>query len=328
MSEILVTGTAGYIGSIVTEILVNQGYSVIGIDNFQEGNRFAVNPDITFYEGNIGNAEFLSKIFKSHNIDYVFHFAAETTIEYSMSHPAKYFYNNIVNGIALLDIMLNNNCKQIIFSSTAATFGEPKYIPIDEKHPQVPINSYGESKLMFEKILDWYNFAYGINFNLFRYFNAAGATKIYGEDREHESHLLPIIFQTINGKREILEVFGKDYDTKDGTCVRDYVHVIDVANAHLLAMNNLKINTRGKYNLGSGIGFSNLEVINAVEKVVNKKVNWKFSDRRPGDPAALIASNEHAKSELGWNPDNSSIEQIVYDAYNWTVEHPHGYKRL
>ncbi len=327
MTNILVTGSAGYIGSIVTEFLVEKGYSVIGIDNFQEGNRGAVNKNIVFCEGDFGNSEFLSRIFKNHKIEYVFHLAAETTIEFSMTEPAKYFHNNVVNGITLLDTMLKFNCYQIIFSSTAATFGEPQYTPIDEKHPQIPINSYGESKLIYERILDWYNYAYEIEFNLFRYFNAAGATKTNGEDREHESHLLPLIFETINGKRDTLYVFGNDYNTKDGTCIRDYIHVKDVADAHLLAMDNLKVHSRGKYNLGSGIGFSNLEVINAVEKVTNKKVNWEFSGRRVGDPAVLIASSNLAKSELGWNPVNSSIEQIVRDAYNWAIEHLNGYSK-
>ena len=327
MNYILVTGTAGYIGSIVTEMLVNRDFKVIGIDNFQEGKRNAVNKNIIFYEGDFGDSVLLTNVFRNHRIDYVFHLAAETTIEFSMSDPSRYFVNNVVNGITLLNTMLKHNCSQIIFSSTAATFGEPKYTPIDEKHPQIPINSYGESKLMFERILDWYSHAYGLKFNLFRYFNAAGATKTNGEDREHESHLLPLIFQTINGKRNVLKVFGNDYPTKDGTCIRDYIHVIDVAEAHLLAMKNINVNPRGKYNLGSGTGFSNLEVINAVEKVTEKKVNWEFSPRRVGDPAVLIASSDLAKSELGWDPSNSGIEQIVRDAYNWTVEHPNGYSR-
>ena len=325
MSKILVTGTAGYIGSVVTEMLVEKGFDIAGIDNFQEGKKAAVNKNIRFYEGDFGSVDLLDKVFSENKIGCVFHLAAETTVEYSMSDPSAYFQNNIVNGLSLLNLMRSRQCHDIIFSSTAATFGEPVYTPIDEKHPQLPINSYGESKLMFEKILDWYHTAYGIRFNLFRYFNAAGATKTNGEDRRHESHLLPLILQTVSGKRQLLNVYGSDYSTPDGTCIRDYVHVIDVAEAHILAVKNLEKNPAGKYNLGSGIGFSNLEVIKTVEKVTGKNVNWKFSGRRSGDPAVLVASNEHAKSELGWNPVNSSIEQIAGDAYNWLAAHPKGY---
>src|SRR5438552_8593549 len=314
MNRVLVTGTAGYIGSVVTEYLVNNNYEVVGIDNFQQGHRDAVHSKIQFYEGDIGDLNFLNLIFSKHKIDYVFHFAAETTIDFCFTHPDKYFQNNIVNGLNLLNIMNENKCFKIVFSSTAAIFGNPEYSPIDEQHPTVPINSYGESKLIFENILKWYSKAYGFRYNLFRYFNAAGATKFNGEDRMHETHLLPIVLKNILGRIQQMKVFGKDYPTQDGTCVRDYVHVEDIAQAHILAIENIKRNPEGKYNLGSGTGFSVLEVIEAAEKVTGKKASWNFAERRKGDPAILVASNDLAKQELEWNPLKSSIEKIVEDA--------------
>lgn len=325
MSNIFITGIAGFIGSVVGEFLVNKGHSVIGIDNLQEGSKNAVSSSITFYEGNVGDKNILESIFNKHSIEYVFHFAAETTIEFSMTDPHKYFNNNVVNGLVLLETMRKYSCSKIIFSSTAATYGEPVYNPIDEKHPQVPINAYGESKLIFEKILEWYYSAYGFKYNLFRYFNASGATALNGEDRRNESHLLPIAFNVLLGKRDKLKVYGNDYPTKDGTCVRDYVHVADIAEAHILAMKNLETKPNGKYNLGSGTGFTVLEVIEAIEKVTSKKIKWEFDNKRIGDPALLVASNELAKKELSWNPGRSTIENIIKSAYDWILSHPNGY---
>ncbi len=317
MRTVLVTGTAGYIGSVVTEFLVKEGCKVIGIDNFQSSRSAAVNSEITFYEGNFGDKRILNDIFSGYKIDYVFHFAAETTVDFSLTDPAQYFYNNIVNGLALLDKMREYKCSNIIFSSTAATFGEPIYTPIDEEHPKKPINSYGESKLMFENILEWYHKAYGLKYNLFRYFNAAGATDINGEDRTHETHLLPLVLDSaVNGKNN-LKIFGNDYPTKDGTCVRDYVHVEDIAAGHLLAMDNLDKNPNARYNLGSGVGFSILEVIDTVEKITGKKITYTLTERRKGDPAVLVASNNLAIKELNWKPAKSSLETIVKDAYAW-----------
>lgn len=327
MENIFITGVAGYIGSVVSELLVQKNYNVIGIDNLQEGNRNAVMPEVTFYEGNYGDKILLNEIFKKHQIEIVFHFAAETTIEFSMTDPYIYFENNVVNGLHLLDTMKSFDCKKIIFSSTAATYGEPKYVPIDEKHPQIPINAYGESKLIMERILDWYVNAYQFKYNLFRYFNASGATEKNGEDRKHESHLLPIALKTLNGQLPVLNLYGNDYPTKDGTCIRDYVHVLDIAQAHILAKDNLEKNPRGKFNLGSGNGFSVLEIVNTIEKVTNKKINWQFKERRLGDPAVLVASNELAKKELNWKPINSTIENIIETTYKWNIEHPNGYEK-
>jgi UDP-glucose 4-epimerase len=325
LSSILITGIAGFIGSVVAEFLDSAGHKLIGIDNLQEGNRKAVSKNALFYEGNFGDKELLNTVFGNNHVDYVFHFAAETTIEFSMTEPYKYFQNNVVNGLNLLEAMREHSCRKLVFSSTAATYGEPRYNPIDEQHPQITINAYGESKLLFERILEWYHKSYGFSYNLFRYFNASGATKLNGEDRKNESHLLPVAFSVVNGKRKLLKVYGNDYPTKDGTCVRDYVHVGDIADAHILAMENLKIRPNAKYNLGSGSGFTILEVIEMIESVTKKKIEWTYEGRRTGDPALLVASNSLAISQLKWNPNRSTLLNIVESAYKWSIEHPNGY---
>ncbi len=324
----LVTGGAGYIGSVCVELLLKQGHAVVVVDNLQEGHREAVLPDAIFYEGDFGDKELLRRIFQAHGIDGVIHFAAETTIAFSMTDPGLYFRNNLVNGITLLDVMREHGCDRMIFSSTAATFGEPQYTPIDEKHPQVPINAYGESKLMFENVLDWYNRAYGLKFNAFRYFNAAGASKRLGEAHRHESHLIPVIIQVVLGQRDKLQIFGNDYPTKDCTCIRDYIHVVDLAQAHIQALKNLDRQPNGKYNLGNGKGFSNLEVLRMVESVTGQKVPFEMAPRRAGDPAVLVASSELARKELGWEPRFEDLESIVASAWEWHKGHPEGYVSL
>lgn len=323
--NILVTGGAGYIGSIVVEQLLERDYQVIVIDNLQEGNRQAVLSEAKFYEADFGNEVVLKEIFQKHDIEAVFHFAAETTIEFSMTDPGKYFKNNVVKGITLLDVMRQYNCDKFIFSSTAATFGEPVYVPINEKHPQNPINAYGESKLMFERVLDWYHRAYGLKFNAFRYFNASGASENIGEAHKHESHLIPLVIQVALGKRKQINIFGTDYPTKDGTCIRDYIHVLDLAEAHILGIKNLEEHFTGKYNLGNGEGFSVLEVVNTVSKISGCNIPKIESPRRKGDPAVLIASSELAKQELGWKPEYNSLEMIVQSAWEWHRRHPDGY---
>lgn len=323
--NLLVTGGAGYIGSICVEMLIEQGHETLVVDNLQEGHKEAVLPEAIFYEGNFGDKELLRKIFQAHGIEGVIHFAAETTIEFSMTDPGLYFHNNLVNSITLLDVMREFDCKQMIFSSTAATFGEPQYIPIDEKHPQLPINAYGESKLMFEKVLEWYHSAYGLKFNAFRYFNAAGASKRLGEAHKHESHLIPVIIQMVLGQRDRLEIYGDDYPTKDGTCIRDYIHVIDLAQAHIKALENLDQHPNGKYNLGNGKGFSNLEVLRTVETITKQKVPFEMAPRRVGDPAVLVASSELARKELGWKAQFLDLESIVSTAWDWHKTHPKGY---
>jgi len=318
--NILVTGGAGYIGSVVVNVLLRNGHFPIIIDNFQEGNFWSVPKEAKFYYGNIGNERLLDKVFTACKIDTVLHFAAETTIKFSMTDPKIYFENNVVNGITLLNAMLKNNCNKFIFSSTAAVFGEPKYVPIDEDHPKIPINSYGESKLMFEQILEWYHKAYGLKYNTFRYFNAAGAITNIGESHKHESHLIPVLIQSVLNN-ELVYLFGNDYQTKDGTCIRDYIHVEDLAYAHIFALNNLDKHPNGKYNLGNGSGFSNLEVLRTIEKVSGKTVNFKFAERRIGDPAILIASSNLAKQELGWNPKYTTLESIIRTAWVWHYIH-------
>jgi len=324
--NILVTGGAGYIGSICVEELLIQGHMVVVIDNLQEGHLKAVAPGAIFYEGDYGNKSLLRKLFSMYKIEAVMHFAAETTVKFSMTDPRLYFHNNVINGIELLDVMLEFGCKKFIFSSTAAIFGEPKYTPIDEKHPQSPINAYGESKRMFEQILEWYHRSYGINFNVLRYFNVAGASEKLGEDHRHETHLIPVIIQSILVQKIKVQIFGNDYPTKDGTCIRDYIHVLDIASAHIKALDNLKKHPKGKYNLGNGRGFSNLEIIKVIEMITNQEVSFEFAPRRHGDPALLIASSELAQNELGWQPKYQDLKTMVYSAWKWHLSNPHGYK--
>jgi UDP-glucose 4-epimerase len=323
---ILVTGGAGYIGSICVEELLKQNHEVIVIDNLQEGHREAVCPEATFYLGDIGDRFLLDRIFRDFRIETVMHFAAEASVEFSMKQPQLFFETNVTKGLVLLDVMKEKNCNRMIFSSTAALFGNPEYVPIDEKHPEKPINAYGESKLMYEKILDWYHSAYDLQFNSFRYFNAAGASQALGEAHKKESHLIPIILSTALGQREKLSIFGSDYPTKDGTCVRDYLHVIDIAQAHILGLNNLETKPDAKYNLGNGVGFTNLEVLKTAEKVSGKTIPFEFADRRVGDPDRLVASSELAKEELGWKPQFDTLESIILSAWEWHSRHPEGYK--
>jgi len=323
---LLVTGGAGYIGSICVEELLLQGHKVIVIDNLQEGHREAVSPEAIFYEGDFGDRSLLKIIFQKHPIDAVIHFAADTRVESSMTDPSQFFNNNVVNGITLLDAMRKFGCKRIIFSSSAAVYGEPHYNPVDENHPKLPVNPYGESKLMFEKILNWYHKAYDFKFNALRYFNAAGAGKTLGDAKQNVSLLIPVVIQVLLGQREKLQIFGNDYQTKDGTCIRDYIHVLDLAKAHIHALENLDKHPNGKYNLGNGQGFSNLEVVKTVELVSGRKVPFEFSPRRPGDPETLVASSDLAHQELGWKPKYAKLEQIVGSAWEWHKNHPRGYK--
>jgi UDP-glucose 4-epimerase len=322
---ILVTGGAGYIGSICVEQLLKQDYDVVVIDNLQEGHREAVLPKAAFYENNYGDRIVLEKIFEKHRVDTVMHFAAEATVGISMTDPKLFFESNVALGLVLLDVMQTYQCHRMIFSSTAAVFGDPEYIPIDEHHLERPINAYGESKLMFERILDWYHRAYGFKYNSFRYFNAAGASEKLGEAHRNETHLIPIILETALNKRDKMEIFGSDYNTEDGTCVRDYLHVIDIAQAHILGLANLEKRPNAKYNLGNGVGFSNLEVLKTAEKVTGKAISHVMAARRPGDPDRLVASSLLAQEELGWEPLYPSLESIISSAWQWHSKHPDGY---
>ncbi len=343
--NILVTGGAGYIGSIVSEGLLDQGHSVVVLDNLQEGHRKAVLPRAVFVEGNLADKDLLEEIFRSHDIEAVIHMAAETTIEFSMADPRRYFQNNVVSGLNLLDTMLKFGVHKMIFSSTAAVYGEPQYTPITEGHPQQPINAYGESKLMFEKILDWYHRAYEIKYVSFRYFNAAGASERLGEDHKRESHLIPLVIETALGQQksgkeeneklgnselkktedEVVKIFGTDYPTRDGTCVRDYIHVVDIARAHILALDALDELKARIYNLGNGEGYTVREAIETARKVTGVDIPVVEVERRPGDPAILVASAKRAKEELGWEPQYPDLEMIVQSAWEWRRKHSHGY---
>ncbi|MCL0060403.1 UDP-glucose 4-epimerase GalE [Dehalococcoidia bacterium] len=324
--NILVTGGAGYVGSIVTEELSKDGHQVIVLDNLQQGHKGAVLPEAEFVLADIGEAKALGDVFRRFKIDAVMHMAAETVVEYSITDPKRYFQNNVVGGINLLDIMLKHNVYKFIFSSSAAVYGEPEAIPIEEEHPQNPTNAYGESKLMFERILEWYGKAYGLRHISLRYFNAAGASNCLGEDHHPETHLIPNVLKAALNSDNLVPIFGTDYPTKDGTCIRDYIHVVDIARAHILALEKLENLSGRVYNLGNGQGYSVLEVIEGGRKVTGVNISTKVHQRRPGDPAILVASSSRAKSELGWKPKFPELESIIESAWRWMRQHPNGYE--
>ena len=345
--NILVTGGVGYVGSIVTEELLNKGYRVIILDNLQQGHKEAILPEAEFVLADICEAQALDDVFHRFEIDAVMHMAAETVVEYSMTDPKRYFHNNIVGGIDLLDAMLKHKVYKFVFSSSAAVYGDPESIPIEEDHRKLPVNSYGESKLMFERILEWYGKAYGLKHISLRYFNAAGATKLLGEDHHPETHLIPNVLKAalpessrfkVQGSKsgsedikhrtlniEPVKLFGTDYPTKDGSCVRDYVHVIDIAQAHILALETIEQLSGTAYNLGNGEGYSVLEVVEAARKATHAEIPVKISPRRAGDPAVLVASSRRAKEELGWRPKFPELEAIIESAWEWMRKHPTGY---
>ena len=327
---ILVLGGAGYIGSHMVDRLVETGQEkVVVVDNLVTGHRAAVHPDAVFYEGDLADQNFMRKVFKENpDVDAVIHFAAYSLVAESMEKPLKYFDNNTSGMVKLLEVMNECGVKYIVFSSTAATYGIPEEIPILETTPQNPINPYGESKLMMETIMKWSDQAYGIKYVPLRYFNVAGAKPdgSIGEDHGPETHLLPIILQVAQGVREKIMIFGDDYNTPDGTNVRDYVHPFDLADAHLLAVEYLrKGNESTAFNLGSSTGFSNLQILEAARKVTGKEIPAEKADRRPGDPDTLIASSEKARTVLGWKPQFDNIEKIIESAWAWHSSHPKGY---
>ena len=319
--NILVTGGAGYVGSVVVEELLKQGYEVIVLDNLQQGHQGAILPAAKLASVDICDARALDQVFRGYQIDAVMHMAAETVVEYSMTDPKKYFHNNIVGGINLLDTMLKYQVDKFIFSSSAAIYGEPQSTPIEEDHPKLPVNSYGESKLMFEHILKWYGRAYGLKHISFRYFNAAGASELLGEDHCPETHLIPNVLKAALDKNSPVYIFGTDYPTKDGSCIRDYVHVTDIAQAHVLALEKIDALSGRAYNLGNGEGYSVLEVMETAKKVTSVDIPTKISARRAGDPAVLVASSDRAKEELGWKPKFPELESIIASAWKWMKEH-------
>ncbi len=321
--RVLVAGGAGYIGSVCTEYMLDKGYEVTVFDALITGHRDAVDKRAEFIEGTLENRDCIIDVCKNGHFDAVMHFAAFSLVGESMQDPSKYFRNNLAYAINLADAAVAGGVKNFVFSSTAATFGQPEQIPIYENDRQIPINPYGESKLCFEKVLKWYSEIFGLRYAALRYFNAAGASENFGEDHRPESHLIPIILQVAAGKREKIMIYGDDYPTPDGTCLRDYIHVLDLAQAHELALSTPEST---HYNLGTGNGMSVREIIAAAEKVTGKKIAYEVAARRPGDPAKLIAGSEKAKSVLGWKPQFESAEAIIESAWKWRQKHPDGYQ--
>lgn len=324
---ILVTGGAGYIGSHAVAELLEKGEEVVIVDNLQQGHRDAVLGG-KLYVGDLRDAEFLDTVFSENSIDAIIHFAANSLVGESMTNPAKYYHNNVYGTLCLLEKMNQYGVKNIVFSSTAATYGEPENIPILESDRTLPTNTYGETKLAMEKMMKWFDTAHGIKYVSLRYFNAAGAHaggKI-GEDHSPETHLIPIILQVALGQRAHISIYGDDYATEDGTCVRDYIHVSDLASAHVLAVEKLRGGAESNiYNLGNGTGFSVKQVIDIARKVTGHAIPAVMEPRRAGDPATLIASSERARTELGWKPSRDSLESIIESAWNWHQNNPSGY---
>jgi len=320
--KLLVTGGAGYIGSICVEKLLNAGHQVAVFDNLTEGHRSAIDPRAVFLRGDLQVADEIELAMEQAAPDAVMHFAANALVGESMQNPAKYFRNNVAAGVNLLDAMVKKGVKRFVFSSTCATFGIPERVPIDETLPQRPINPYGESKLMFEKVLRWFDEIHGLRYVALRYFNAAGASERFGEDHRIESHLIPNVLKVALGQRESVSIFGTDYETPDGTCIRDYIHILDLAHAHMLALN---VERSAQYNLGTGGGTSVREIVSTCERVTGKKIPVREEARRSGDPARLIAASEKIQRELGWKPEFQAIDKIIESAWAWHVRHPHGY---
>lgn len=323
MKKILVAGGAGYIGSVCTEYLIDHGFEVTVLDSLVTGHIKAVDPRVRdFIQMDLAERDELIDFFARSSFDAVMHFAAFSLVGESMKDPGKYFRNNLANAINMADAAVAGKVKRIVFSSTAATFGEPETVPIAEDAPQQPINPYGESKLCFEKVLAWYKAIHNIDYTALRYFNAAGASSNFGEDHSPETHLIPIILQVAQGKRDKIMVFGDDYDTPDGSCIRDYIHVKDLAQAHMKA---LFAPSSGHYNLGTGNGLSVFEIIEAARRVTGCAIPLEIAPRRAGDPPRLIADSSRARRELDWQPQLENAESIIESAWQWLQKYPNGY---
>lgn len=323
--NILVTGVAGYIGSIVSEVLLARGEKVIALDNLQEGHREAVPSDAMFCLADLAIRSQIEDVFSQNKIDAVMHFAGEALVAKSVREPSTFYAANVACGVNLLDAMIRHGVKKIIFSSTAATYGEPETVPIPEDHPQAPINPYGKSKLVFEQILADYRAYTGLAYVTLRYFNAAGASEQRGEAHRVETHLIPKVLDAATGAIPHVQVLGSDYPTPDGTCVRDYVHVLDIADSHLRALQQIGRVAGEAFNVGTSRGYSILEVIATAERVTGRKIPRQLSPRRPGDPAVLVASKDKLKTVLGWEASHSSLEEVLSSAWRWKQKHPHGY---
>ncbi len=322
---VLVTGGAGFIGGVVTSQLLERGYEVVVLDDLSNSCKASVAAGAKFEQGSIADRTLLDRVFRENKIGAVMHFAAFIEAGESMKFPEKYFRNNTVNALTLLEVLLEHGVQRFVFSSTAALYGTPERTPIEETDKLQPTNAYGESKLLVERMLDWMNRIHKLRYACLRYFNAAGAAGERGEDHHPESHLIPLILQVALGQRENIAIYGTDYPTPDGTCVRDYVHISDLASAHLLALEALKEKKRLVYNLGNGKGFSVREVIETVRRVTGQTIPVKEAGRRPGDPAVLVASSEKIKKELGWKPEFPGLESIIQTAWEWRRQHPNGY---
>jgi UDP-glucose 4-epimerase len=320
--KILVVGGAGYIGSVCTELLLDEAHIVSVFDNLSEGHRAAIDSRATFVEGDLGNPEQIRAALDMFQPEAVMHFAASALVGESMQNPSKYFRNNISNGLNLLDATVATGVKQFVFSSTCAIFGPPDRLPIDEALAKNPINPYGESKLAFEKVLRWYGEIHGLRFVSLRYFNAAGASERFGEDHRIETHLIPNVLKVALSEKPHVEIYGTDYDTPDGTCIRDYIHIRDLAQAHILA---LKSSRSEFYNLGTGGGTSVREVIESCRRISGRKIATVGKPPRPGDPARLVAASEKIQRELGWRPQFQNIDAIIESAWRWHQKFPNGY---
>jgi UDP-glucose 4-epimerase len=326
---ILVTGGAGYIGSVTVELLRKRGESVIVLDNLSRGHREAVPRDVPFYEGDIGDLELVARIAREHDVEACIHFAALAYVGESVEHPGRYFENNVIQTIALLGVLLKSGLRHIVFSSTCATYGEPRQIPISEQHPQEPTNPYGVSKLTVEKLLSGYERNFEMKFVSLRYFNAAGATETLGEDHEPETHLIPNVLAVAQGRAPFVSVFGNNYSTPDGTAIRDYVHVADLGRAHVLALNYLRAGGKSEFiNLGSGRGNSVMEVIEAARQVTQKPIPINIEPPRAGDPSRLVADAAKAHRVLGWRPEHPELAAIIRSDWEWRTRSPHGYRPI
>ncbi len=321
--NVFVTGGAGYIGSVCVEELLNAGHVVTVFDNLTEGHRSAVDPRAKFVLGDLADRELVARALTDARAEAVIHFAAHALVGESMQNPGKYFRNNVANGLNLLDAAVAARVRKFVFSSTCATYGVPEKMPMDESLPQLPVNPYGESKLMFEKMLLWYRQLHGLEFVAFRYFNAAGASKKFGEHHRIETHLIPNVLKVALGQKEQCEIFGTNYPTPDGTCIRDYIHIVDLAQAHILA---LAPGRAGFFNLGNGSGYSVREVIHACERISGQPIKSIEQPRRAGDPPRLVAAADKAFKELDWQPKFPKLEAIVATAWDWHKRHPQGYR--
>lgn len=323
---ILVTGGAGYIGSVTVELLRSRGEDVVVLDNLSRGHREAIPAEVAFYQGNVGDRELVTRIANEHEIDACIHFAAFAYVGESVAEPGRYFENNVEQGIALLDALLNSGVRRFVFSSSCAVYGEPKQNPISEQHPLRPASPYGWSKLFFERVLESYDRAYGLKYVALRYFNAAGATESLGEHHEPETHLVPNVVLAAQGKLPAVSVFGNDYPTPDGTPIRDYIHVSDLAAAHVLALNYLRAGGGSEcINLGNGNGYSVLEVIETARQVTRQPIAIQIEPPRPGDPSCLVADAEKAHSLLGWQPAYPDLSAIIRTDWVWRMKDPKGY---